>query len=189
MRTRREVLAATAAAIIAPKAGFAQAEPPKPRQLVINASGGSQIASLRQNYLNDFEKETGIKIVDTSPTDFGKLRAMVESGNVVWNITEIGGQDGYRVTQMGLAEPIDMGELRRQGQITAEPPLVTYDVRGDGFLRQLSLMLVLESDLQERSLSEIVCKPIYCVDLTGSGLRRLTSAPQFESHPAWGSAR
>ena len=32
---------------------------------------------------------------------------MVESGNVVWNITEIGGQDGYRVTQMGLAEPID----------------------------------------------------------------------------------
>ena len=24
-----------------------------------------------------------------------------------WNITEIGGQDGYRVTQMGLAEPID----------------------------------------------------------------------------------
>ena len=84
-----------------------KAEPPKPKQLVFNASGGSQIASLRENYLNDFEKETGIKIVDTSPVDFGKLRAMVESGNVVWNITEIGGQDGYRVTQMGLAEPID----------------------------------------------------------------------------------
>jgi putative spermidine/putrescine transport system substrate-binding protein len=90
-----------------PARGRAQAEPAKPKQLVINASGGSQIASLRQNYFNDFEKDTGIKIVDTSPTDFGKLRAMVESGNVVWNITEIGGQDGYRVTQMGLAEPID----------------------------------------------------------------------------------
>ena len=107
MRTRREVLVGTAAVIAAPGKGLAQAEPPKPRQLVINASGGSQIASLRQNYFNDFEKDTGIKIVDTSPTDFGKLRAMVESGNVVWNITEIGGQDGYRVTQMGLAEPID----------------------------------------------------------------------------------
>ena len=107
MRTRREVLAATAAALVVPKASFAQAEPPKPKQLIFNASGGSQIASLRENYLNDFEKETGIKIVDTSPVDFGKLRAMVESGNVVWNITEIGGQDGYRVTQMGLAEPID----------------------------------------------------------------------------------
>ena len=65
------------------------------------------MASLRENYINDFEKLTGIKVVDTSPVDFGKLRAMVESGNVSRNITEIGGQDGFRVTQMGLAEPID----------------------------------------------------------------------------------
>ena len=107
MRTRREVLAAAAAAVVMPRVAFAEGEPPKPKQLVFNASGGSQIASLRENYLNDFEKETGIKIVDTSPVDFGKLRAMVESGNVTWNITEIGGQDGYRVTEMGLAEPID----------------------------------------------------------------------------------
>src|SRR5258708_35750475 len=107
MRTRREVLAATAAALAMPRVAFAEGEPPKPKQLVFNASGGSQIASLRENYLNDFEKETGIKIVDTSPVDFGKLRAMVESGNVVWNITEIGGQDGYRVQQMGLARPLE----------------------------------------------------------------------------------
>jgi putative spermidine/putrescine transport system substrate-binding protein len=107
MRTRREVLAATAAALAMPRLAFAQVEPPKPKQLIFNASGGSQIATLRESYLNDFEKETGIKIVDTSPVDFGKLRAMVESGNVSWNITEIGGQDGYRATEMGLAEPID----------------------------------------------------------------------------------
>ena len=118
MRTRREVLAATAAALVVPRSAFAQAEPPKPKQLVINASGGSQIASLRENYLNDFEKETGIKIVDTSPTDFGKLRAMVESGNVVWNITEIGGQDGYRVTQMGAGRA-DRCQDRRPQQVPA----------------------------------------------------------------------
>lgn len=110
MATRREVLLGAASApliALPPRSTLAQAEPPKPRQLVINASGGSQIASLRQSYINDFEKLTGIKVVDTSPTDFGKLRAMVESGNITWNITEIGGQDGFRVTQMGLAEPID----------------------------------------------------------------------------------
>ena len=59
MSTRREVLIGTAAMLTAPAGGLAQAEPPKPKQLVINASGGSQIASLRQNYFNDFEKETG----------------------------------------------------------------------------------------------------------------------------------
>ncbi len=42
------------------------------------------------------------------------------------------------------------------------------------FLRQLSLMLVSESDLRDRSLSEIICKSIACVDLTGSGLRQLS---------------
>ena len=42
------------------------------------------------------------------------------------------------------------------------------------FLRQLSLMLVQEAELQERSLSEIGCANIRCVDLTGPGLRRLS---------------
>lgn len=107
MTTRRQVLVGAAATALVPLEALAQGEPPKPKQLVINASGGSQIASLRENYINDFERQTGIQVVDTSPVDFGKLRAMVESGNVTWNITEIGGQDGYRVTQMGLAEPIN----------------------------------------------------------------------------------
>jgi TolB protein len=30
---------------------------------------------------------------------------------------------------------------------------------------------------------------LYAIGADGSGLRRLTSAPQFESHPAWGSTR
>lgn len=42
------------------------------------------------------------------------------------------------------------------------------------FLRWLSRMLMLESDLQIRSLSQIVSKPVTCVDLCGPGLRRLS---------------
>jgi putative spermidine/putrescine transport system substrate-binding protein len=124
------MLVGTAAVLAAPSVGLAQAEPSKPRQLVINASGGSQIACLRQVYFNDFENETGIKIVDTSPVDFGKLRAMVESGNVIWNITEIGGQDGYRVTQMGLAEPIEskiIDRSRFQPQAQMSHVLLLFD--------------------------------------------------------------
>lgn len=108
MRIHRVIPTAMATALIAfVTPALAQGEPSKPRQLVINASGGSQAAALRQAYWTEFEKQNGIKIVDTSPVDFGKLRAMVESGNVLWNISEIGGQDGFRATQMKLAEPID----------------------------------------------------------------------------------
>jgi len=42
------------------------------------------------------------------------------------------------------------------------------------FLRRLSLPLIRELDLQERSISEIVCHRLRCVDLTGVGLRRVS---------------
>ena len=42
------------------------------------------------------------------------------------------------------------------------------------FLRQLSLMLILESDLQDRAMADIACKNIKCVDMTGTGLRQLS---------------
>src|SRR5438067_71256 len=41
-------------------------------------------------------------------------------------------------------------------------------------LRQLDRMLILESALAERALSVISLAPIYCVNLTAQGLRRLS---------------
>src|ERR1041384_7477030 len=62
--------------------------------------------------------------------------------------------------------------LRKYGVLYAalQPEAAFAEV----FLRQLPLMLILESDLQQRSLAEIICKPVTCVDLTGPGLRRLS---------------
>ena len=42
------------------------------------------------------------------------------------------------------------------------------------FLRQLSLMLVQEISLQERSITEIHVNRLQCVDISGSGLRRVS---------------
>lgn len=42
------------------------------------------------------------------------------------------------------------------------------------FLRELSLLLIQESDLRQRVLSEISCGPVKCVDLTGHGLRQIS---------------
>jgi hypothetical protein len=42
------------------------------------------------------------------------------------------------------------------------------------FLRRLSLMFLRELDLQERALSQIACHTLQCVDLSGSGLRRIS---------------
>jgi putative spermidine/putrescine transport system substrate-binding protein len=85
----------------------AQTVPPKPDRIVVNASGGAMNAIYRRSYFAAFERLHGIRVVDTSPADFGKLRAMVEGGNPEWTVTEIGGQDAFRAKEMNLVEPID----------------------------------------------------------------------------------
>ena len=60
-----------------------------------------------QGLLQRLREEVRHQVVETSPADFGKLRAMVESGNVEWDVTEIGGQDAIRAIKLGLVEKID----------------------------------------------------------------------------------
>ncbi|MFI4986393.1 MAG: ABC transporter substrate-binding protein, partial [Alphaproteobacteria bacterium] len=82
-------------------------EPAKPERIVVNDSGGAMGTWMRKAFFDAFEKMYGIRVVETSPVDFGKLRAMVESGNVEWTVTEIGGQDAIRAVKLGLVEKID----------------------------------------------------------------------------------
>lgn len=114
---RRSILlagAGSAAALLArPGLVLGQAAPPKPDRIVVNASGGAMNAIYRRSYFAAFERQHGIRVVDTSPTDFGKLRAMVESGNPEWTVTEIGGQDAFRAKELNLLEPLDAAVIDR----------------------------------------------------------------------------
>ncbi len=109
--TRRAALAAGLGAAALPAPAFAQSAPAKPDRIVVNASGGAMANLFRRTYNAEFERRHGIRVVDTSPVDFGKLRAMVESGNVEWTVTELGGQDFVRAKQMNLLEPLDLSIL------------------------------------------------------------------------------
>src|SRR5471032_120626 len=130
---RREAMALLggAAAVSAAGPAFGQAEPAKPAQIVVNHSGGSMGSAMRKAFFNGYEKKYGIKVVETSPADFGKLRAMVDSGNVEWDITEIGGQDAIRAVKLGLVEKIDerssttRSTPRRCARPTSSPPRST----------------------------------------------------------------
>jgi len=106
--TRRAALAAGLSAAALPAPAFAQTTPAKPDRIVVNASGGAMANLFRRTYNAEFERRHGIRVVDTSPVDFGKLRAMVDSGNVEWTVTELGGQDFVRAKQMNLLEPLDL---------------------------------------------------------------------------------
>jgi putative spermidine/putrescine transport system substrate-binding protein len=104
---RRQAIGLAGATVVAGAAPAFGQEPPKPAQIVVNQSGGSMGAAMRKAFFTTYEKKYGIKVVETSPADFGKLRAMVDSGNVEWDVTEIGGQDAIRASEMKLVEKID----------------------------------------------------------------------------------
>ena len=102
---------------------IALAQPTKPAQIVVNASGGAQSEALRKAIWADYEKQYGIKVLGTSPIDFGKLRAMVETKNPQWDLTEVSGFDVRRAVDMGLTEPIDPAIVDRSKFIpTARDP-------------------------------------------------------------------
>lgn len=56
--------------------------------VVFSGWGGSIQQAQRKIIFNEFEKETGIKVIDVAGADLSKLKAMVESGNVEWDVTQ-----------------------------------------------------------------------------------------------------
>jgi len=70
-----------------------------------------------------FTAATKIPVVDDGPTDYGKFRAMVESGNVMWDVVDVEGHYAFRFAKLGLVEPIDFSIVKREGL----DPRLTFD--------------------------------------------------------------
>src|SRR5262249_39762154 len=106
--TRRYVLkmgvltAATGTTALAPRVARAQA-----KQLVVCSWGGAYQEAQRKTMFQPFERETGIKVVEASPTDYGKLKAMVQSGNADGDLVDVGDLNVIAGTKDNLLEPLD----------------------------------------------------------------------------------
>jgi putative spermidine/putrescine transport system substrate-binding protein len=62
---------------------------------------------MRTAYFDPAEKALGIKIIDTSRTDMAKIKAMVQSGNIEWDVANVNTLEVGRGAREGLWEPID----------------------------------------------------------------------------------
>ena len=77
-----------------------------------------------------FTEKTGIAVVNDGPTDYGKLKAMVESGNVMWDVIDVEGQFAYKLAKEGLLEPIDYSVVNKEGL----DPRLTFEYGVGSFL-------------------------------------------------------
>ncbi len=113
--SRRLVLAGLGAAGLSPAllgAGRARAAGP---QVVMANWGGDAQRAFAATFVPHYDKVTGGKmILDGAGPSNGKIRAMVESGNVTWDICDGGAAAiGELGIKLGLLEPIDYSVVDR----------------------------------------------------------------------------
>lgn len=88
----------------------------KTNELVICSFGGSFQDAQRKAFFQPFEKATGIKIREVNYSgEYSKIKAMVQSGNVDWDVVDV--ELGVLLTgsQEGVYEPIDQKLIIVQG--------------------------------------------------------------------------
>ncbi|WP_460418999.1 ABC transporter substrate-binding protein [Pseudomonas sp. microsymbiont 2] len=76
--------------------------------------GGTTQDAQKAAWAEPFAKQTGIKVVQDGPTDYGKLKAMVESGNVQWDVVDVEADFALRAASEGLLEPLDFTVIQRE---------------------------------------------------------------------------
>lgn len=70
--------------------------------------GGTTQEAQTRAWLDPFmEEHPNVKILQDSPNDYAKIKAMVDSGNVTWDVVAVGGDFGLASSQTELLEPID----------------------------------------------------------------------------------
>jgi putative spermidine/putrescine transport system substrate-binding protein len=87
-------------------------------EMVWNLSGGVVSENHWICWVEDFEKATGHNVIHEAGVNFGKLRAMVKSGNVQWDLAEIWSMDTYILgVKEGLFEAIDPKIVRKHEDV------------------------------------------------------------------------
>ncbi|WP_225027154.1 ABC transporter substrate-binding protein [Xinfangfangia pollutisoli] len=77
-------------------------------EVVLCNWGGAAVDAFQQAFGAPFTAQTGMKLViDGAGPSTGAIRAMVDSGNVIWDVTDGGLIDGMTLGAAGFAEPID----------------------------------------------------------------------------------
>jgi putative spermidine/putrescine transport system substrate-binding protein len=77
------------------------------QQIVVTSWGSAYQEAQRKAYFEPFTKATGIKVVEATGPDASKIKAMVTSGNVEWDVVDVSLATALVLAEQGLLTPID----------------------------------------------------------------------------------
>lgn len=92
------------------------------QELVVVDWGGASSEAAKKSQYEPFEKKFNVKVIVVSPTDVGRLKAMVQSGNVEWDVVNSDTDVALRLADEGLLEKLDYSIIKKEN---IYPGLVT----------------------------------------------------------------
>ncbi len=104
MLNRRQILALAGSGALA--AGFSGRAQAQAKKLTFCSWGGALSDLEKAALLDPFGKAQGFEVVPASPTNYAKLKSMVESGQPEWDLVDVGGRFIWQGAD--LLEPLDM---------------------------------------------------------------------------------
>jgi putative spermidine/putrescine transport system substrate-binding protein len=102
---RKTIMTAAFAAVLA-LTGAAAAE-----EMVFTSWGGTTQDAQKAAWADKFTAETGISVLQDGPTDYGKIKAMVEAGNVSWDVVDVEGDYAVQAGNKGMLEKLDFNVI------------------------------------------------------------------------------
>ena len=98
-----------AAALFSAAIGFAGAA--QAQDMVFTSWGGTTQDAQKSNWADGFTEASKIGVTQDGPTDYGKIKAMVEAGNVTWDVVDVEGDYAVQAGKLGLLEPLDFSVI------------------------------------------------------------------------------
>lgn len=87
----------------------------KKKELVVVDWGGPGTEAMKEVWYKPFEEKTGIKVISVNPMDYGKVKAMVQSGKMEWDVATAGRDFVVRGEKEGLLEKLDYNVINTDG--------------------------------------------------------------------------
>ena len=81
--------------------------------LVFVGYGGSTQAGYEKYHVDPFVADTGIQVTRSSGPDLAKLKAMVQTGKVEWDVVLLVSAQGVEAERLGLLEDIDYSVVKK----------------------------------------------------------------------------
>ena len=103
MKTRISLAALAASLIIVTPALAAD--------LVFTSWGGTTQDAQKAAWAAKFTEKSGDKVLQDGPTDYGKIKAMVEAGKPTWDVVDVEGDYAVQAGQKGLLEKLDFSVI------------------------------------------------------------------------------